>query len=95
MKRKMQTEIAKFFQPKTKAAVEVTVTSAEEVTVSFSIGTSAQQSSFADHSVQLGGADSTVQPCTSADILECHGVEGCSSVRYVLNMNHSRSVGIE
>jgi hypothetical protein len=35
MKRKMQTGIATFFQPKKKAAVEVTVNSAEEVTVSF------------------------------------------------------------
>ena len=96
MKRKMQTGIANFFQPKKKAAVEVTVNSAEEVTVSFSIGTTVQLSSFADPSVQLGSsADPTVQPGSSADIAECSDVEGCSPVRYILYMNHSHSVGIE
>ena len=38
----------KLFQPKKKAGVEVTVNSAEEVTASFSIGTTVQLSSFAD-----------------------------------------------
>ena len=92
----MQTGITNFFQPKEKPAVEVTVNSAEEVTVSFSIGTTVQLSSFADPSVQLGSsADPTVQPGSSADIAECSDVEGNSPVRYILYMNHSHSVGIE
>jgi hypothetical protein len=96
MKRKMQTGIPNLFQPKKKAAVEVTINSSEEVTVSFSVGTTVQLSSSADPSVQLGSsANTTVQLGSSADIAECVDVEGCSPVRYVLYINHSHSVGIE
>lgn len=85
-KRKMQTGIANFFQPKKKASVEMSVNSAEKVTAGISIGTTVQLSNSVDPTVQLG---------SSADIAECIDVEGSSPLRYVLFMDHSHSVGIE